>query len=157
MARHPSSDHSAPDAGRLPWLIQAHRALTVALLLGVLALIMVLYLYQGSRTAIVGRSAQILESEAAELRRANSLLEQNIADAQSLAYLQSRANTLGVRYYRPKPDEVEYLDVLIPAPSPTPLPTPSPLPPAPATMGEALWLMMRHSFDSLVLGESNAP
>ncbi len=157
MTRPLLSADFSPDAGRLSWLIQAHRVLTAATLLGIVALVMVLYLYQGSQTALAGRSAQILEQQAADLRRSNNLLEQKIADGQSLTNIQSRADTLGRGYYRPKPDQVEYLSVVIPAPTPTPLPIPTPLPPPPETMSEALWLMLRQSFSSLVLGESDAP
>lgn len=157
MARHPSAGSSARETHRLRWLIHTHRALTVGVLLGILLLVWVLQLYQGSRTALIGRNAQLLEGEAEELRRANALLEQRIANGQSLDYIQARANTLGQSYQRPEPDEVEYLVVAVPAPSATPAPSPTPLPVPPDSMGEALWLALRNQFDDLVIGVSDGP
>lgn len=145
------SRESSRQAGSLT---EAQAALGWGIILILVALLGVIYLSQASHIATVGRRVQFLQEDLNNLRRENAALERQIAESQSLEYLQQAALRLG--FHQADPDSIEY--VIVPdypaATSVSPLPTVVPLSPPPDTMGEALWLTVRGSITSLIRGES---
>ncbi|MCA9969310.1 MAG: hypothetical protein KC425_03795 [Anaerolineales bacterium] len=139
---------------RLGWLTEAQAALGWGIILILAALLGVIYLSQTSRIATVGRRVQFLQEELDALRRQNAALERQIAEAQSLEYLQAEAQHLG--FGEANPEAIEYL--IVPdypqAPSEPMLPAATPQPPPAKTMGEALWLAVRGSVTDLMRGEA---
>jgi hypothetical protein len=149
-----SARKSRERSRRLGWLTEAQAALGWGIILVLAALLGVIYLTQASRIATVGRRVQFLQEELDILRRANAGLERQIAESQSLDYLQQEARRLG--FVDANPDAIEY--VIVPDyPLATPdqvLPQTTPQPPAAETMQEALWLTLTGSVTNLIRGEA---
>ncbi|MFN2188595.1 MAG: hypothetical protein ACK2T3_07510 [Candidatus Promineifilaceae bacterium] len=76
---------------KLLWLTEAQAALGWAVLLLMGAVLGAIYLHQTSGIAEVGRTVQRLQYEVDEIKRINSQLELDIADAQSLDRLLHQA------------------------------------------------------------------
>ena len=137
-------------------LSEAQVALGWAIILVVGTLIGTIYLAQASRVAEVGRRVQILQNELADLKRENGQMERQIAEAQTLEYLQTRAEQLG--FVLSDPEDIDYIIVPdYPAEvvevevfDPTPAPTAEPI----ETFREALQLEMDQFVDGLTSGSS---
>lgn len=121
--------------------------------LGLAAVLGAIYLSQASSIASTGRHLQVAQADLEDAKRQNALIEQDIAQAQSLERLQAEAIGLG---YRPAgPEDLEYLVVADYPDAPQSTPTPIPAPPEPAeTITEAIWLAIQDSINNLVRGES---
>ncbi len=143
---------------RLGWLTEAQAALGWGVILVLVALLGAIYLSQASRIAAVGRRIQIQQNELAELKRQNSDLERQIAEAQSLERLQQEALRLG--FVPAQPENIEYVivpDYPVETADFAPLPTDVPLAPPPETATEVLWLVVRGSVMNLTQGEAGEP
>jgi hypothetical protein len=119
-----------------------------------LALLGTIYLQQSSRIAILGRQVQAMQRELRDIKRANALLERDIAEAQKLERLEPEAVRLGFR--RARPDDIEYMTI---SEYPTGnditlLPTPTPMPPPLESVAEVLWYAVRSNINDLQRGES---
>lgn len=144
---------------RLRTLTEAQAVLGWGVILILAALVGTIYVSQASRTASVGRRIQILQNELSELKRQNTVLEQDIAEAQKLDRLQAEAARLG--FIPAQPDDIEY--IIIPD-YPTTLATTSPLaiaptavpqPQPPDTMSAALIANFQDNINDFVRGEAN--
>jgi cell division protein FtsL len=139
---------------RLVWLTEAQAALSWLVILVLVALLGAIYLFQTSRTASVGRRIQNLQIDLDKVKRENSELELNIAEAQSLERLQAEAERLG--FVRAQPEDIEYLVVpdypqlVNQANSPEREPAARPI----DTIDELLWLIIEKSFSNMVQGEA---
>ncbi|MBE2201588.1 MAG: hypothetical protein IAE79_23450 [Anaerolinea sp.] len=134
-------------------LTQAQAALGWGIILILVALLGVIYLSQTSRIATVGRRVQFLQEDLDTLRRQNAALERQIAESQSLDYLQQAAVRLGFRHA--DPEAIEYVIVPdYPAVTPAPPLPAAAIPAPPDTMGEAVWLAVQGSVTNLMRGES---
>lgn len=155
MAEGKSRREKRQKARRLNALSDAQVALGWFVILALAALVGAIYVSQASRIAGAGRQVQILQNRLDDLKRQNADLEKDIAEAQSLEWLQQEAVRLG--FVRAAPEDIEYMVVegypQATAPSPPPSPTPTPTRPA-ESMSEAIWLALRGSLDGLVRGEA---
>lgn len=144
-------------AKRLIWLTEAQAALGWGIIIILVALLGAVYLTQASRIAATGRQVQILQGDLTDIKRVNSTLERQIAEAQSLPLLQERARALG--YVQANPNDIEYLVVPdyptgpppIAAPPPEAVPTPEPI----LTIQAALWYAVKDYVAGLIQGESS--
>ena len=135
---------------------EAQVALGWAIILVVGTLIGTIYLAQTSRVAESGRRIQVLQNDLADLKRDNAQMERFIAEAQTLDYLQTRAEQLG--FVLADPEDIDY--VVVPGyPAevvevelfdPTPAPTAEPI----ETFREALQLEVDRFVDGLTSGTS---
>jgi cell division protein FtsL len=91
----------------LLWLTEAQAALGWAVLLALAAVLGAIYLHQTSGIAQVGRTVQGLQYQLEEVKRENSSLELNVAEAQSLERLRREAERLG--FLPSTPDDSDYL------------------------------------------------
>ncbi len=135
-------------------LTEAQAVLTWGVILALAAMVGGIYLFQTSSIATVGRTVQVLRSDLDEVKRFNSVLERDIAEAQSLVRLQEEALRLG--YIKAQPTDVEYM--VIPN---YPVDVPVSVTEAndarsdvPETIGEALWIYIQSSVGGLMRGES---
>ena len=113
-------------------LSEAQVALGWGIILVVGTLIGTIYLAQASRMAEIGRRVQILQNDLADLKRENGQMERLIAEAQTLDYLQTRAEQMGFVLADPEdidyvvvpdyPAEVVEVEVFTPEPTPTAVP-----------------------------------
>lgn len=95
-----------------------------------------------------------MQNELERLQRENTILEREIAEAQSLERLRQEAIRLG--FVQSQPADIEY--VIVPnypagseaAVTPTPLATPAA---PPETIREALWLSLKTRMGDLMQGE----
>lgn len=135
-------------------LSEAQAVLTWGVIMILAALVGAIYLFQASQIAGVGREVQELQSELDEVKRINTDLEREIAEAQSLDRLQEEAVRLG--FVRSNPTEVEYM--IIPGVPPITVPEIKPetvtQPVLAESIREALWLLLRLSLGALEQGES---
>lgn len=147
---------------RVRRLTQAQAVLGWCLVLMLMALLGTLYLRQSSQTATVGRRVQELQGSLDLYKRENALLEQRIAEAQSLETLQAEAARLG--FVPARPDDIVYLVVTdypqettaVSIETLTATPEPAPPPAAPIeTIREALWRAATSQVDSLIRGEAS--
>lgn len=144
-------------AKRLIWLTEAQAALGWGIIIILVALLGAVYLTQASRIAATGRRVQILQGDLTDIKRVNSTLERQIAEAQSLPLLQERARTLG--YVQANPNDIEYLVVPdyptgpppVATPPPEVIPTPEPI----LTIQEAFWYAVKDYVAGLIQGESS--
>ncbi|GMQ79030.1 MAG: hypothetical protein BMS9Abin02_1582 [Anaerolineae bacterium] len=90
-------------------LSEAQVVLGWLVVLALIALLGAIYLFQTSRIASTGRMVQELQFELDEIKRTNSELEREIAEAQSLKRLQSDAQKYG--FIKARPEDVDYLIV----------------------------------------------
>lgn len=142
---------------RLPWLTEAQAALGWGIILILVALLGAIYLHQTSRIAITGRQIQILQSNLDDVKRENSMIEFDIAAAQSLERLEARGVALG--FVRAQAEDIQYLIVPgYPEATPTPplatIQMEEPFVPA-QSMSEAFWLLLTNRISDLVEGESS--
>jgi hypothetical protein len=144
------------------WLTQAQIALGWAIVLLLLGSVGALYLGQAVNTALIGRNAQFLEYELEELRDQSALMEQEIAEAQSVTLLQDRAAEEGLAFVRPNPNEIEYVDITVYVPTSTQRASTQaqnsqeqPIVPA-RSMGDALLILVLDNVSQLFQGESSA-
>lgn len=142
---------------RLPWLTEAQAALGWGIILILVALLGAIYLHQTSRIAITGRQIQILQSNLDDIKRQNSMIEFDIAAAQSLERLETRGVALG--FVRAQAEDIQYLIVPgYPEATPTPpaaiIQLEEPFVPA-QSMSEAFWLLLTNRISDLVQGESS--
>ncbi len=135
-------------------LTEAQAVLTWGVILALAAMVGGIYLFQTSSIATVGRQVQILRNDLEEVKRFNSELERDIAEAQSLDRLQEEALRLG--YIRAQPTDVEYMVIPnYPVNVPTSVTeTRHARADRPETISEALWLYIQSSVSGLVRGES---
>lgn len=155
MAKGKSRREKRQKARRLTVLGDAQLAMGWFVILALAALVGAIYVSQASRIAGAGRQVQTLQNRLDDLKRRNSELEREIAEAQSLERLQQEAIRLG--FVRAAPEDIEYIVVegypSDATPAPPPSPTPAPTRPV-ESMGQALWLAVRGSVDGLVRGEA---
>lgn len=140
------------------WEAQAALGWGIIIVLG--ALVGTIYLVQASSVAEIGRRMQISQSQLAALKRDNGIIEQQIAESQSLDNLQERARAQG--FVQANPDEIEYLVVPnVPAVAEDiDLQSLRPVESAPQpikilTMQEAVWVWLQQQFTGLTRGEAN--
>jgi hypothetical protein len=139
---------------RLVLLTEAQAVTGWGIVLVLIALLGAIYLNQTSRIAAIGRRVQQLQFDLEAIKRENSTIERDIAEAQSLERLDAEAARLG--FVRALPDDIEYL--IVPeyppmsdsGPTVATAPTPAPI----ETMGEALWLTLQGKVGDLMHGES---
>jgi hypothetical protein len=142
------------EAKRLGILTDAQVAMGWFVILALSALLGTIYLAQASRIAGSGRRVQILQNDLDELKRQNSDLERDIAEAQGLERLQQEALRMG--FVPAAPDDIEYLVVPEFPAQAAPAATPTPAPPPPVkTMREAIWLAIGDSVVGLMHGEAS--
>lgn len=136
------------------WLFEAHRALGWLAILALIALLGAIYLAQASRIATVGRQVQSLQFQLDEVRRQNAALELEIAEAQSVERLRTRAVELG--FVPVDPAATEYIVVDgYPAQADTAVETPPDELSEPIESGlEALWIAITRTTAGMVRGES---
>ena len=91
---------------KLLWLTEAQAAVGWAVLLLMGAVLGAIYLHQTSGIAETGRTVQRLQFEVDEMKRANSKLELEIADAQSIERLLHEALKAGFMFAVPEDIEV---------------------------------------------------
>jgi cell division protein FtsL len=135
-------------------LTEAQAVLTWGVILALAAMVGGIYLFQTSSIATVGRQVQVLRNDLDEVKRFNSELERDIAEAQSLDRLQEEALRLG--YIRAQPEDVEYM-VIPNYPvhvAVSVAESRDARPERPETIGEALWLYIQSSVGGLMRGES---
>jgi hypothetical protein len=139
---------------RLVLLSEAQAVTGWGVILVLVALLGAIYLNQTSKIAAIGRRVQQLQFELDELKRENSLIERDIAEAQSLERLDAEAARLG--FVRALPENIEYLIVPdYPVISDNAPPVENTEPPEPVeTMGEAVWLALKAKVGDLMHGES---
>ncbi len=143
---------------RLTRLAEFQAVLGWGVILVIAALLGTIFLRQSSRIATTGRQVQILQSGLIDLKRENSAIEKQIAEAQSLERLQSAAIRLG--FIPARPDDIEYVIVPNYPVAETAVPEPSTpdaetaVAPPPATIRQAFWLAIEDSINDLVKGES---
>ena len=82
-------------ARRLGLLTEAQAAAGWGVIVVMGALLGAIYLNQASKIATIGRRVQMEQNELDEVKRANAELEQQIAAAQSLERLDTKARQLG--------------------------------------------------------------
>jgi hypothetical protein len=143
-------------AKRLSWLTEAQAALGWGIILILVALLGTIYLSQASRIAAVGRRVQILQNDVETLKRNNTNLERQIAEAQSLARLREEAIRLG--FVEAQPEDIEYIVIPgYPVMVGDPLATPTPvvIVEPPKTMSDALWWVAKASISDLIRGEAS--
>jgi hypothetical protein len=145
------------DLRRLLKLNEAQAALGWAVILVLVTLVATIYLIQASHIAETGRRVQVLQFELGDYKRQNSVLERQIAEAQSLSRLETAALQLG--FVLATPDDIEYIIVTdYPADAEPivlqPTATPVPIPPI-ETMEEALWLALQDNITDLRRGASS--
>ena len=90
-------------------LTEAQVVLGWGVVLSLIALLGAIYLFQTSRIASTGRMVQELQFELDDIKRINSELERDIAEAQSLNRLQIDAQKFG--FIKASPENVDYLIV----------------------------------------------
>jgi cell division protein FtsL len=90
-------------------LTEAQVVLGWLVVLALIALLGAIYLFQTSRIASTGRMVQELQIEMNDIKRTNSELERDIAEAQSLKRLQKDAQEFG--FIKARPENVDYLIV----------------------------------------------
>lgn len=150
-----SSRQKREQAKRFKRLTEAQAALSWGVILFLIALLGLIYLSQANSIAIVGRRVQNLQEELDQMKRSNSNLERQIAEAQSLERLQQDALRLG--FAQAQSDDIDYIVILdYPVASETAVSTPTPIvttPPA-ETIGEVLWLSLRKSISNMIYGEA---
>lgn len=141
----------------LTWLGETQAALGWAVILVLAAVVGTLYVGQASRIAATGRSVQLMQRDLEDLRRENGVLEREIAEAQALGQLESRARSLG--FVRAQPEEIEYIVVedypVQPTAAPQPAVTAGPLPEPANTIWQALWFSVVDSLRNMVEGEAS--
>ena len=146
-------------AKRLTWLTEAQAALGWGIILVLVAVLGTIYLSQASQIAVTGRRVQIRQNDLDTLKRENATMEKQIAEAQALDRLRSRAQELG--FVPALPGDIEYLAIpeypretaVVPTLTPAANATPEKVPP-PETMQEALWSVFRASVGNLIQGEA---
>jgi hypothetical protein len=142
---------------RLTWLTEAQAAVGWGIILVLVAILGTVYLSQASKTAVAGRRVQIRQNELDTLKRENASIEKEIAEAQSLTDLQTKAQAMG--FTQAQPENIEYLLIpdypaetavvpIIASASATPEAAP------PATMEEAIILALQASVSSLIEGSA---
>ena len=145
-------------ARRLGVLTEAQAAAGWGVIVVLGALLGAIYLNQASKIATIGRRVQIEQNELEEVKRANAELEQQIAAAQSLERLDTKARQLG--FVPSTPADIDY--IVVPQ-YPTESAGPSavaedaaPVEPAapPETMWQAVALAVRDLGIDLTRGEA---
>jgi hypothetical protein len=137
------------------WLSETQVALSWGILLGLAALVGMIYLIQTSHIAERGRLMQMLQLQLNKTKQDNIELERDIAEAQSLDRLRERAVQLG--FARAAPEDVEYLVIPNYPDAPQVMSTPEGLTPGEPveSMAEAIWLAIQASVGDLIHGESS--
>ncbi|MGB3715638.1 MAG: hypothetical protein WA996_14495 [Candidatus Promineifilaceae bacterium] len=139
---------------KLAWLTEAQAALGWAVLLALAAVLGAIYLHQTSDIARVGRTVQGLQYQLNEVKRENTTLELEIAEAQSLKRLNEESDKLG--FARAVPEEIEYLVILDfpPRRYPSELVDPQPEPVPIDSAIEAVFRTLTSRIGSLGRGEA---
>ncbi len=137
------------------WLDSTQAALGWAVVLVILAIASSVYLQQVSRTALIGRNAELLDFELSEVRQANNEVRQEITFQQSLREMERRSAQSGSQYVEPVISAEAYIQVIIPAPElpPPPLVTLPERPPE--RFSEAVRLYIVNYFSTLGRGVAN--
>lgn len=139
---------------KLAWLTEAQAALGWAVLLALASVLGAIYLHQTSGIARVGRTVQGLQYQLNEVKRENTKLELEIAEAQSLIRLTEESDKLGFR--RAIPEDIDYLVILDFPPQMDPMELADPLPePVPIDSAiEAVFRALTYRIGSLGRGEA---
>lgn len=134
------------------WLDSAQAALGWAVILVILATASGVYLQQVSRTALIGRNAELLGFELTSIRQENNEVRQKITYAQSLDEMQRRSRELGLQYVDPLISAEDYVQVVVPAVDIAPPPVVAPIAKPPKTFGEALTIFLTDYINTLGRG-----
>ncbi len=138
---------------RAPSLFETQSALGWGVIVVLLSLVGVVYLAQGSQKIITGYQMQQLTVDIKELQERNVYLEAQIAAAQSLEDLRSRARALG--FVDADPERIEYLRVDGYPTTPGPIIIPeSPAPPEPIGGLSNWWQGLMRGFTGWTQGTS---
>ncbi|MFQ5435674.1 MAG: hypothetical protein ACE5FD_12425 [Anaerolineae bacterium] len=143
---------------QLTQLAEFQAVLGWGVILVIAAVLGTIFLRQSSRIATTGRQVQILQNQLIDLKRENSIIERQIAGAQSLERLQAEAVRLG--FVPARPEDIEY--VIVPNYPVETTAVPENEEPVketavspPETIREALWLTVKDSINTLVKGEAH--
>ena len=146
-------------ARRLGVLTEAQAAAGWGVIVVLGALLGAIYLNQASKIATIGRRVQIEQNDLDEVKRANAELEQQIATAQSLERLDTKARQLG--FVPSTPADIDYIVVpQYPTESVGPSAvssddaTPDTPPATPDTLWQAIALAVRDLGIDLTRGET---
>ena len=146
-------------ARRLGVLTEAQAAAGWGVIVVLGALLGAIYLNQASKIATIGRRVQIEQNDLDEVKRANAELEQQIAGAQSLERLDTKARQLG--FVPSTPADIDYIVVpQYPTESVGPSPVssddaaPEATPATPDTLWQAIALAVRDLGIDLTRGET---
>ena len=90
-----------------PWRVQMQVITTLATLAVVIVALGGIYLTEASKAATAGRDVQSLQAQKSELMLSIDRLEAQVAEAKSLARLETRARELG--YAPARPEQMEFL------------------------------------------------
>lgn len=139
------------------WLNSAQAAFGWAVVLAILAIASGVYLQQVSRTALIGRNAELLAFELSELRYDNRQIQQQITEAQALSKMQARTEQGQQVFVNAQPQPEDYITVVVPesAELATPAATEPTRPIPPATFSEALKLHIVNYVGALGRGVAN--
>jgi cell division protein FtsL len=141
---------------RLGKLTEAQAAIGWGVILLIITLLGAIYLNQSSKIAAVGRHVQELEFELDEVKRENTQLEREIAEAQSLDRLYGEVGRMGF-----VPADVSSIEYLVIPNYPSTAAPPVALIDSESrarrpveTMREALQIVLQDRLDDLMRGES---
>lgn len=151
-----SSRQKREQAQQFKRLTEAQAALGWGVILLLSTLLGVIYLSQASSIATIGLRVQNLQEDLDFMKRENSALERQIAEAQSLERLQQEALRLG--FIQAQSDQIEYIvvpDYPVLPESVEPIVTPSVSVPPAETIGDVLWLSLRSSISNMIYGEAS--
>lgn len=137
------------------WLENAQAALGWAVILGILAIASGVYLHQVSQTALIGRSAELLDYELASLRYENNQMRQEITFQQSLDVMEQRTLQDGDRFVRPVVTAEEYIRVVVPSSEAPPPPVIVSIERPPERFADALRIHLANFINTLGRGVAN--
>jgi cell division protein FtsL len=150
----PSSRKKRERAKQVKRLTEAQAVLGWSVILLLVALLGAIYLSQASSIAAVGRKVQSLQNRLEDLKRENSELERQIAEAQSLERLEEEALRLG--FSQATSTEIEYVIVPNYPVEITAVEEQSGMPAKPAeTFEEVLWLAVKDRIGNMIYGEAS--
>lgn len=150
----PSSRKKRERAKQVKRLTEAQAVLGWSVILLLVALLGAIYLSQASSIAAVGRRVQSLQNRLEDLKRENSELERQIAEAQSLERLEEEALRLG--FAQASSAEIEYVIVPNYPVEIAALEEQLGMPETPAeTFEDVLWLAIKKRIGNMIYGEAS--
>ena len=151
-----SSRQKREQAKQFKRLTEAQAVLGWGVILLLSTLLGVIYLSQASSIATIGLRVQNFQEDLEFMKRENSALERQIAEAQSLERLQQESLRLG--FIQARSDQIEYIVVpdypVMSEPVELSV-TPSVSVPPVETIGDVLWLSLRNSISNMIYGEAS--